>query len=278
MSLLNENIRKFYNNSTPLWLNIWGEHMHHGFYGVDGKIKKDDQQAQIDLINELLNWANIQKANTILDAGCGVGGSSRYLSEFFNADVAGLTLSNVQAEQAQHLNKIAGNNRVNIIVKDMMTLNKDEGNYDLIWSLESAEHIEDKKKLIQIFYNILNPGGKFIMATWCIRNSPPELNNSEKELLQKLSKLYHLPKMISMNDYSFLINNAGFKNVQLADWSPAVAPFWNAVIRSAFQWKSFTGLMNAGLNTIKGAWAMQYMKKGFREGTIKFIVLQGQKL
>ncbi len=277
MSALNEHIRKFYNNSTPLWLNTWGEHMHHGFYGIDGKTKKDDHQAQIDLIHELLNWSKIQKPLTILDAGCGVGGSSRYLSKYYNAQVTGLTLSNVQAEYAQILNKKAGINSVNIIVKDMMTLAKSDGSYDLIWSLESAEHIENKKKLLETFYDLMKPDGKLIMATWCIRDSPPELNKKELALAGKISKLYFLPPMISMNDYDTIIKNTGFKNVCAADWSLAVAPFWDAVIRSALKWKNVNGLISAGMSTIKGAWAMRYMKKGFHDGTIKFAVFQGQK-
>ena len=108
MITLNERIRQFYNSSTPLWLDTWGEHMHHGFYGIDGNIKKENKQAQIDLINEVINWANIKSAHHILDAGCGVGGSSRYLSKKFDASVLGLTLSNVQAAAAEKYNKAQG--------------------------------------------------------------------------------------------------------------------------------------------------------------------------
>ncbi|MFI5170974.1 MAG: methyltransferase domain-containing protein [Chitinophagales bacterium] len=278
MPALNERIRNFYNHSTPLWLNTWGEHMHHGFYGFDGKSKKDDRKAQKDLIDELLKWGNIEQADRILDAGCGVGGSARYLSAVFNADVTGFTLSNIQAEKAAQLNKIAGTDKVNISVRDMMTLKKDEGQYDLIWSLESAEHVEDKKQMLQIFYDHLNPGSKFIIATWCIRNAPPPLNGSEKSRLNKISSLYHLPPMISMNDYISIIKSTGFKNIHAEDWTIAVAPFWKAVIRSALKWKSVKGLLTSGLPTIKGAWAMRYMRKGFRKGTLTFVVLQGQKL
>ena len=152
MITLNERIRQFYNSSTPLWLDTWGEHMHHGFYGIVGNIKKENKQAQIDLINEVINWANIKSAHHILDAGCGVGGSSRYLSKKFDASVLGLTLSNVQAAAAEKYNKAQGlENKVSIMVKDMLTLDKKYGQFDLIWSLESAEHIPDKKALLHLF-------------------------------------------------------------------------------------------------------------------------------
>ena len=276
---LNERIRQFYNSSTPLWLDTWGEHMHHGFYGIDGNIKKENKQAQIDLINEVINWANIKNAHSILDAGCGVGGSSRYLSKKFDADVVGLTLSNVQAAAADKYNKAQGlENKVSIIVKDMLTLDKNDGQFDLIWSLESAEHIPDKKALLQLFNSLLETKGKCVIVTWCISSSYGNLTKKQQTLIQKIEKLYHLPPMISLHEYSILMKECGFKNVHSADWSAAVAPFWNAVIRTAFHWKSILGLLRAGSATIKGAWAMQYMKKGFQEGTIKFIVIHGQKI
>ena len=279
MITLNERIRQFYNSSTPLWLDTWGEHMHHGFYGIDGNIKKENKQAQIDLINEVINWANIKSAHHILDAGCGVGGSSRYLSKKFDASVLGLTLSNVQAAAAEKYNKAQGlENKVSIMVKDMLTLDKKYGQFDLIWSLESAEHIPDKKALLHLFNSLLETKGKCVIVTWCISSSYGNLTDKQQDLIQKIEKLYHLPPMISLHEYTILMKEAGFINVHSADWSAAVAPFWNAVIRTAIKWKSIFGLLRAGTTTIKGAWAMQYMKKGFREGTIKFIVIQGEKI
>ncbi len=253
--------------------------MHHGFYGIDGNIKKENKQAQIDLINEVINWANIKSAHHILDAGCGVGGSSRYLSKKFDASVLGLTLSNVQAAAAEKYNKAQGlENKVSIMVKDMLTLDKKDGPFDLIWSLESAEHIPDKKALLHLFNSLLETKGKCVIVTWCISSSYGNLTDKQQDLIQKIEKLYHLPPMISLHEYTILMKEAGFINVHSADWSAAVAPFWNAVIRSAIKWKSIFGLLRAGTTTIKGAWAMQYMKKGFREGTIKFIVIQGEKI
>jgi len=279
MITLNEKIRKFYNNSTPLWLHTWGEHMHHGFYGFDGSAKKGNKQAQIDLINEILNWAEIKNANKILDAGCGVGGSARYLAKKFNANVLGVTLSNVQADAAEKYNIMAElETTVRILVKDMLTLEKKDGTFDLIWSLESAEHIPDKKGMLQLFYSLLETHGKCVIITWCTSSSYGNLTDKQQDLIQNIEKLYHLPPMISLHEYTILMKESGFINVHSSDWTAAVAPFWKAVIKTAISWKGVFGLMRAGSTTIKGAWAMQYMKKGFRDGTIKFIVLQGQKL
>ena len=129
-----------------------------------------------------------------------------------------------------------------------------------------------------MFYKLLNPGGRLIMATWCHRETPPVLHDSERKLLQKVYDLYHLPPMKSIDEIVTLINDTGFQEVKSADWSDAVAPFWKAVIQSIFKWKSFKGLMKAGWPTIKGAWAMRYMIQGYERGLIKFGVFQAKKI
>ena len=58
---LYQQIQQFYDASSGLWEEIWGEHMHHGYYGADGKLKKDRRQAQIDLIEELLKWSGVSQ-------------------------------------------------------------------------------------------------------------------------------------------------------------------------------------------------------------------------
>ncbi|MEO6038751.1 MAG: class I SAM-dependent methyltransferase, partial [Saprospiraceae bacterium] len=89
---LNQRIGHFYDRSTPIWLDTWGEHMHHGYYGPDGQAKKDHRQAQVDLVEEMLRWGGVGQVNRLLDAGCGVGGSARYLAQRFDATALGLTL------------------------------------------------------------------------------------------------------------------------------------------------------------------------------------------
>lgn len=275
---LNDRIRSFYNQSTQLWLDTWGRHMHHGYYGTDGKTKKNAQQAQIDMIEEMLRWGKVDNAMSILDAGCGVGGSAIYLARRFGATARGCTLSDVQCQEAQALissEKLTG--KVIVERRDMMTLTPEDGPFDLIWSMESAEHICDKRQLLEKFYSLLVPGGTLLMATWCCCHNPPASGKKEEKLLAKIGAYYHLPPMISVEEYQTLAHNVGFEQVQTSDWSEAVSPFWMEVIRSAFRWRSAMGLIRSGWATIRGAWAMQYMTRGYKLGIIQYGVIQGRK-
>jgi len=44
-----------------------------------------------------------------------------------------------------------------------------DASFDLVWSLESGEHMPDKVKFLQECYRVLKPGGTLIMVTWCHR-------------------------------------------------------------------------------------------------------------
>ncbi len=275
---LNERIGKFYDQSTPLWLEVWGEHMHHGYYENGEVGTKTHTQAQLDLVAEILKWGKVTQASTILDAGCGVGGSARLLAKQFNAKVLAVTLSPVQAANGRRYNEEAGlTEQVTIEAKDMMSLAGTGEKYDLIWSMESAEHIADKQGLLNMFYDLLKPNGRLIMATWCHRKEPPTLEQSEQKLLGKIYELYHLPPMVSIATIEGFARTAGFQAIQSADWSDIVAPFWKAVIQSVFQWRSIKGLLKAGWPTIRGAWAMRYMTSGYQRKIIQFGVFQATK-
>ena len=61
--------------------NLWGEHIHLGFYEKP-RLKKDFRKAKIDFVHELVRWSGLNKlpkGSRILDVGCGIGGSSRIL-------------------------------------------------------------------------------------------------------------------------------------------------------------------------------------------------------
>lgn len=277
---LNTRIKDFYDASTPLWLNTWGEQMHHGYYGPNGKRKVEHQQAQIDMIEAMLEWGQAPtNIGRFLDAGCGVGGSSRYLTlKYPLAMGVGVTLSPVQALNGMKFNEKAGvGDRLAIRAQDVYSLDEKDGPFDLIWSMESAEHMEDKTALMALFYRLLRPGGQLIMTTWCHRPEPPSLTKDDRRVLGKICELYHLPPLVSIPVLGEAGKQAGFTNLATDDWSAAVEPFWGAVISSGLDPRNWPGLIRAGASTIKGAWAMKYMKEGFRTGAIRYGVLRATK-
>lgn len=48
-----------------------------------------------------------------------------------------------------------------------------DGEFDLVWSLESGEHMPDKRRFVGELARVCAPGGRIIIVTWCHRQAPP---------------------------------------------------------------------------------------------------------
>jgi tocopherol O-methyltransferase len=279
---LYQQIQEFYDASSNLWEGIWGEHMHHGYYGKDGNYQLNRRQAQIDLIEELLAWSgdfNTNRPQSILDVGCGIGGSSLYLAKKFGARVTGITLSPVQANRAKERARAAGlQDRTDFQVANALSMPFDDNSFDFVWSLESGEHMPDKAKFLQECYRVLKPGGKLMLATWCHRPTNIEpLSSDENQHLQEIYRVYCLPYVISLPAYTEIVEQCGFKDLRVDDWSTAVEPFWDVVIDSAISPQAVVGLLKAGWQTIEAAISLRLMSNGYRSGLIRFGIIAGTK-
>jgi tocopherol O-methyltransferase len=284
---LYQEIQQFYDASSGLWEQIWGEHMHHGYYGRSGNNKVNRRQAQIDLIEELLSWAGYTETDsatnpkTIIDVGCGIGGSSLYLAQKFDANVTGITLSPVQANRATDRAKNVGlQEQVQFQVANALEMPFPDNQFDLVWSLESGEHMPDKTQFLAECYRVLRPGGKLILATWCHRSTDSvagALTKDEERHLGEIYRVYCLPHVISLPDYEAIAVQCGFKDLRADDWSISVAPFWDVVIDSAIKPEAILGLFQSGWRTIEAALSLRLMSRGYSRGLVKFGVLTAKK-
>jgi tocopherol O-methyltransferase len=274
---LYQDIREFYDASSGLWESIWGEHMHHGYYGKNGNYKLDRRQAQIELIEELLLWSGYNQSNppqNIIDVGCGIGGSTLYLAQKFGSQATGITLSPVQASRGEERAIAAGlAEQVSFAVANALEMPFEDDSFDLVWSLESGEHMPDKAKFLSECYRVLQPGGKIIFATWCHRETDSwagDLTPSEVAHLKEIYRVYCLPYVISLSEYRAIATECGFKNMISDDWSIAVEPFWDVVIDSAIAPQAIVGMLKAGWQTIQGALSLGLMSRGYARGLVRF--------
>lgn len=281
---LYQDIREFYDASSGLWESIWGEHMHHGYYGKNGNYKLDRRQAQIALIEELLLWADYNDSDVpqnIIDVGCGIGGSTLHLAQKFGSNATGITLSPVQVSRAKERAAEAGlNDRVRFEVANALEMPFEDDTFDLVWSLESGEHMPDKTKFLAECYRVLKPGGKMIFATWCHRETDSlagSLTPNEVAHLKEIYRVYCLPYVISLSEYRAIATECGFQNLKSDDWSIAVAPFWDVVIDSAISPQAIAGLFKAGWQTIQGALSLNLMSRGYARGLIRFGLIYATK-
>ena len=114
------------------------------------------------------------------------GGSSRFiyraLSDIADADghrdlkieVVGITLSQYQRDRAAKLTADDGDipsGSVTFQVANALDTNFPNEHFDCVWSLESGEHMPDKDAWLTEVERVLTPGGTFLCASWCRRET-----------------------------------------------------------------------------------------------------------
>ena len=83
--------------------------------------------------------------------------------------------------------------------------------------------------------------------------------------------------MIALSEYEALAQALPLQDLQTADWSRAVAPFWDDVVKSALNPQVLWGILTAGWKTVEGAMAIPLMMEGYRTGLIRYGLLTGVK-
>ncbi|KAI4112845.1 MAG: hypothetical protein LQ338_008266, partial [Usnochroma carphineum] len=99
---LKDRIKQHYELASDYYYSLWGEHIHHGYFLEPADSK---ERAQTRLIELLCDRAQLKKGSTVLDVGCGLGGTSRYLALHHDCNVTGVTISGKQVDIAVRLTR-----------------------------------------------------------------------------------------------------------------------------------------------------------------------------
>ena len=207
---------------------LWGEHIHLGFYPPNKNI--DFREAKVQFVHELVSWSGLDKlprGSRVLDVGCGIGGSSRILANYYGFNVTGITISPAQVKRAKELTPYEC--KCNFKVMDALDLKFEEGIFDGVWSVEAGAHMNNKTKFADQMLRTLRPGGYLALADWNSRDlqkQPPSM--LEKIILKQLLEQWVHPKFISINDFSsILINNKNSSGqVISSNWNSFTNPSW----------------------------------------------------
>jgi len=158
-------IVEHYDVASPYYRSLWGEHLHHGYW-----IRGDESKelAQLQLTEYLATLAGIKQDSSVLDIGCGFGGSSLYLARKFSAHVTGITISPVQIEMARKAAEDAQLDAL-FVLMDAEALDLPQ-QFDILWSIESISHYYNREKFFANARPFLKPGGVLAFTDWFKRS------------------------------------------------------------------------------------------------------------
>ena len=254
---------------------LWGEHIHLGFY-PPAKKNIDFRKAKVQFVHELVRWSGLDqlpKGSTILDIGCGIGGSSRILAKYYGFNVIGITISSAQVKRARELTPSELN--CNFQVMDALDLKFEDGSFDAVWSVEAGAHMNNKNKFADEMLRILRPGGYLALADWNSRDLKAyPASFFEKLVLQQLLEQWVHPNFISINEFGNILgtNKHSSGKVISENWNSYTNPSWYDSIfegiRRPFAILSLGPL--AIVKSIREIPTILLMNWAFRKGLMEF--------
>lgn len=207
----------------------WGEHIHLGYYDSPPQ-RKDFLAAKADFVREMVRWGGLDKlppGTTVLDVGCGIGGSSRILARDYGFSVTGITISPQQVKRATELTP--NDLDVKFAVDDAMSVSFPDASFDVVWSIEAGPHMPDKAIFARELLRVLKPGGILVVADWNQRDDRSQpLNLWERPVMRQLLDQWSHPAFASIESFSELLEATGLTEgeVVTADWTEQTLPSW----------------------------------------------------
>jgi tocopherol O-methyltransferase len=264
-----EKIRDHYDRVSPYYQELWGAHLHHGYW-ISGEETKE--RAQVQLVERLANLAGLGPGCKILDVGCGFGGSSIHLAKNFDAKATGITISPIQVEMARKAAAAEGAN-AKFLLMDAEKMKFGE-TFDVVWSIESISHYPHRERFFASAVQYLKPGGTLAITDWFKKE---RLTSSEdKKFIQPIEKGM-LVELKTMEDYATVIRANGLQITHNEILNKNCAKTWDLcldIVKSKTLWKLAA---KNGSEFVDFLRAFRAMRAGFASGNFNYGLIVAKK-
>jgi tocopherol O-methyltransferase len=241
---------------------------HYGFYEKGFHSHADAILHMNDIAWRLLNLDGTRPLQ-VLDAGCGVGGTSIYLGKKYPAvTFTGIALAPSEIQLATAFadqNNVKRNTR--FLENNYCHTTFSDCSFDGIIALESMNYAQDTQEFLQEMYRILRPGGRLVVLDGF---------HMQKRLSPMMQKVYHhwvsgraIDDLVSISECQQLLKKLNFRQITTTDISrrTAVSQLRGVVIGLPFFFSILVKTM-ASLNRYKRSDDNFYMGVSFCGGLL----------
>ncbi len=211
-----------YNELDPFYREIWGDHVHHGYWRTGRETSDEATVALAELVAERLD---LKAGMSACDIGCGYGETARLFSLRYGVSLEGVTISESQFQIATERHAPG----VSITLCDWLQNRFPNEHFDRAYAVESSEHIADKQRFFSEAFRVLRPGGRLVVCAWLANRAASSWE--QRLLLEPICRYGRLPGMGTEEDYRLLASGAGFEMLAADDISANVQRTWAICIK-----------------------------------------------
>jgi ubiquinone/menaquinone biosynthesis C-methylase UbiE len=249
-------------------------------YGYRDKKVRSFSESLIRMNEVMMEAAGINPSENVLDAGCGVGGSSIFLAEKLRCKVTGITLSERQVLLAEkNAKEKKADMLVDFKVMDYCNTSFPSESFDVVWGCESICYAEDKEKFINEAFRLLKPGGRLVVADGFVTT----FSDNDNPIIRKWLDGWQVNYLESPERFQQFMSNAGFENIHYRNISKYTFHSSRRLFRFYFLaslyllWKKINFSKPATEFQKKNIAACKYQYKGMKQGLWQYGLITCQK-
>jgi len=209
-----------YNDYLFAWCNKENLALHYGYW--DEKTKSH-HQALINKNQILYDLAGISASDHVLDAGCGIGGSSIWMAKQHGNQMTAITISKQQTEHAaKHAKRQGVDDKTDFQVSDFCSTPFADESFDVIWGLESICHALNKGDFLKEAFRLLRPGGRIVVCDGFIQRR--EFSNDEWKDIVICLNGWAVPNLCSRDEFNQLLEDNQFSDINYTDITAETLP------------------------------------------------------
>ncbi|NOV28617.1 methyltransferase domain-containing protein [Methylomonas sp. ZR1] len=203
-----------YNDYLVAWCNRDNLALHYGYW--DEAKPYDQHQALLNKNQVLYEKAGIQASDKVLDAGCGIGGSTIWMAKQHGNRVTGITISAKQADYArQHAKRHGVAELVDFEVADFCATPFPDASFDVVWALESSCHALKKGDFLREAWRVLRPGGRIVVCDGFVLQR--QFSEQQWRAVVTCLNGWAVPNLCSRDEFSGLLEQQDFQAIVCHD-------------------------------------------------------------
>jgi ubiquinone/menaquinone biosynthesis C-methylase UbiE len=280
-NVLRQEIIEYYTSSEKHYRYMWGLDrdmaLHYGFWG-SGAL--NHSQALMAMNEEMAIRGRVRKGDRVLDAGCGVGGSSIFLARQHGCMVTGITIVDRQLELARdNAKRHQVDGRAQFENRDFCKTGFADGSFDVVWFLESACHAQEKADLLREAHRVLRPGGRIICGDFFRIDA--KLADKDEALMAGWEDAWAVPRFETIESFTAKMQGVGFADIDARDETDNIAQSarrLNTQYYFGITLKTIRRLWRkSSPRKFKNVWSARAQEKARRRGLWRYQIVSGKK-